>query len=57
MQIIVEDGKGRPDANSFGIDAGEATDEDIAEHASLMAVLATWKAYKFTMGNVTKQSG
>ena len=47
----------RIDTIGYGIAAGEATDEDVAEKSSLMAVLATWKAYKFAMGNVTKQPG
>ena len=47
----------RIDTIGYGIDAGEATDEDIAEQAALMTVLATWKAYKFALGKVTKQLG
>ena len=39
----------------FGIEAGEATDEDIAEQASLLATLKAWKVYKFALGKVTVQ--
>ncbi|WP_130905283.1 phage tail protein [Pseudomonas sp. Sample_22] len=41
----------------YGIDAGEATEEDEAEQAALMTSLAAWKAYKFALGKVTKQPG
>lgn len=47
----------RIDTIGYGIDVGEATDEDIAEQAALVTVLTTWKAYKFALGKVTKQSG
>lgn len=45
----------RIDTIGYGIDAGEATEEDEAEQAALMVVIATWKAYKFALGKVTKQ--
>jgi hypothetical protein len=45
----------RIDTIGYGIDVGEATDEDIAEQAALVTVLASWKAYKFALGKVTKQ--
>lgn len=41
----------------YGIDAGEASDEEIAEQAALLPVLSAWKAYKFALGKVTKQPG
>lgn len=45
----------RIDTIGYGIDAGEATEEDEAEQAALIAVIAAWKAYKFALGKVTKQ--
>jgi hypothetical protein len=45
----------RVDTIGFGIEAGEATDEDIAEQASLLATLKAWKVYKFALGKVTVQ--
>lgn len=39
----------------YGIEFGEATPEDEAEQAALLPVLASWKAYKFALGKVTKQ--
>ncbi|WP_225927463.1 phage tail protein [Pseudomonas ekonensis] len=39
----------------YGIELGEATEEEIAEQAALQPVLAAWKAYKFALGKVTKQ--
>jgi hypothetical protein len=39
----------------YGIDAGEATDEDEAEQAALLINLKAWKAYKFSLGKVTVQ--
>lgn len=41
----------------YGIEIGEATEEDEAEQAALTLSIATWKAYKFALGKVTKQSG
>ncbi|MHA6127157.1 phage tail protein [Pseudomonas fluorescens group sp. PF-1] len=45
----------RIDTLGYGIDAGEATEEDEAEQAALMISIAAWKAYKFALGKVTKQ--
>ncbi|WP_213941180.1 phage tail protein [Pseudomonas sp. dw_612] len=45
----------RIDTLGYGIDAGEATEEDEAEQAALMISIASWKAYKFALGKVTKQ--
>lgn len=45
----------RIDTIGYGIDAGEATPEDEAEQAALMVSIASWKAYKFALGKVTKQ--
>jgi hypothetical protein len=46
----------RIDTLGYGIDAGEATEEDEAEQADLLVSAAAWKAYKFALGKVTKQS-
>ncbi|MEO8645507.1 phage tail protein [Pseudomonas sp.] len=45
----------RIDTIGYGIDAGDATEEDEAEQAALMISIAAWKAYKFALGKVTKQ--
>ncbi|MHC8321114.1 phage tail protein [Pseudomonas sp. GB2N2] len=45
----------RIDTLGYGIDAGEATEEDEAEQAALLVNLKTWKAYKFALGKVTVQ--
>lgn len=45
----------RIDTIGFGIDIGEATAEDEAEQAALLATLKAWKAYKFALGKVTTQ--
>jgi hypothetical protein len=45
----------RIDTLGYGIDAGEATEEDEAEQAALLISIASWKAYKFALGKVTKQ--
>jgi hypothetical protein len=47
----------RIDTLGYGIDAGEATEEDEAEQAALLISIAAWKAYKFALGKVTKQPG
>ncbi|MDI3274889.1 phage tail protein [Pseudomonas sp. AL03] len=47
----------RIDTLGYGIDAGEATEEDEAEQAALMISIASWKSYKFSLGKVTKQPG
>lgn len=47
----------RIDTIGYGIETGEATEEDEAEQAALLIILATWKAYKFALGKVTKQPG
>lgn len=45
----------RVDTIGYGIDAGEATEEDEAEQAALMINLKAWKNYKFALGKVTAQ--
>jgi hypothetical protein len=45
----------RVDTLGYGIDAGEATEEDEAEQAALLVNLKAWKAYKFALGKVTAQ--
>lgn len=45
----------RIDTLGYGIDAGEATEEDEAEQAALMLNLRAWKTYKFALGKVTVQ--
>jgi hypothetical protein len=45
----------RIDTIGYGIEAGDATEEDEAEQAALMVSIAAWKAYKFALGKVTKQ--
>jgi hypothetical protein len=47
----------RIDTIGYGIDSGDATEEDEAEQASLMIAIAEWKTYKFALGKVTKQPG
>lgn len=39
----------------YGIDAGEATEEDEVEQAALIVNLKAWKANKFALGKVTVQ--
>lgn len=45
----------RIDTIGYGIDIGEATEEEEAEQAALMISIAAWKTYKFALGKVTKQ--
>lgn len=45
----------RVDTLGYGVDAGEATEEDEAELGSLVAILKTWKSYKFALGKVATQ--
>nr|WP_256656966.1 hypothetical protein [Pseudomonas sp. BGI-2] len=45
----------RIDTIGFGIDIGEATEEDEAEQAALLVNLKAWKTYKFALGKVTVQ--
>ncbi|WP_223505515.1 phage tail protein [Pseudomonas sp. GL-RE-29] len=45
----------RIDTLGYGIDAGEATEEDEAEQAALLINLKAWKTYKFALGKVTAQ--
>ncbi|MEW7854818.1 phage tail protein [Pseudomonas chlororaphis] len=47
----------RVETLGYGIEAGEATPEDEAEHASLLLSLKSWKAYKFALGKVTTKEG
>lgn len=46
----------RIDTLGYGIDAGEATEEDKAEQVVLVINLKAWKGYKFALGKVTVQS-
>jgi hypothetical protein len=46
----------RVDTLGYGIDAGEATEEDEAEQAALLINLKAWKAYKFALGKVSTQA-
>ncbi|MHB9388798.1 phage tail protein [Pseudomonas amygdali pv. morsprunorum] len=39
----------------YGIEAGEATEQEEAEAAALAPVLKAWKSYKFALGKVTAQ--
>lgn len=43
----------RIDTLGYGIDAGEATEEDEAEQAALLINVKAWKKYKFDLGKVT----
>jgi hypothetical protein len=43
----------RVDTIGFGIDIGEATNEEEAERAALLLNLRAWKTYKFVLGKVT----
>ena len=45
----------RVDTIGFGIDIGEANQEDEAEQAALLLTLKAWKFYKFALGKVTVQ--
>jgi CelD/BcsL family acetyltransferase involved in cellulose biosynthesis len=45
----------RIDTIGFGIELGEATEEDEAEQATLLINLKAWKTYKFALGKVTVQ--
>lgn len=45
----------RIDTLGYGIDVGEATEEDEAEQAALLVNLKAWKTYKFALGKVTSQ--
>jgi hypothetical protein len=45
----------RVDTLGYGIDVGEATDEDQTEQAALIVSLKAWKTYKFALGKVTVQ--
>lgn len=47
----------RVETLGYGIEAGEATPEDEAEHAMLSLNLKAWKAYKFALGKVTTKEG
>ncbi|MCH5548197.1 phage tail protein [Pseudomonas syringae pv. syringae] len=39
----------------YGIEAGDATEEEEMEAAALAPILKAWKAYKFALGKVTAQ--
>lgn len=45
----------RIDTIGFGIEVGEATEEDEAEQAALLLSVKAWKTYKFALGKVTVQ--
>ncbi|MCF5550302.1 phage tail protein [Pseudomonas syringae pv. syringae] len=45
----------RIDTLGYGIEIGEATEEEEAEASALASVLKAWKAYKFALGKVTAQ--
>lgn len=45
----------RIDTLGYGIEIGEATEEEEAESLALASVLKAWKAYKFALGKVTAQ--
>ena len=45
----------RVDTLGYGIETGEATEEDEAEQAALLLNLKAWKTYKFALGKVTVQ--
>lgn len=40
----------------YGVDSGEATEEDEAELAALTVNLKAWKTYKFALGKVATQT-
>jgi hypothetical protein len=46
----------RVDTLGYGIDAGDATEEDEAEQSALLLNLKAWKAYKFALGKVTAKA-
>jgi hypothetical protein len=46
----------RVETIGYGIDAGDATEEDEAEHSALLLNLKAWKGYKFALGKVTSQA-
>ena len=46
----------RVDTLGYGIDAGEATEEDEAEQVALLISIKAWKAYKFALGKVTAKA-
>ncbi|RJX83507.1 phage tail protein [Pseudomonas sp. LS-2] len=46
----------RVDTLGYGVDSGEATEEDEAELAALTISLKAWKAYKFQLGKVATQA-
>jgi len=43
----------RIDTLGYGIDAGQATEEDEAEQVALMLNIKLWKTYKFALGKVS----
>lgn len=45
----------RVDTIGFGVDIGEATEEDEAELAALAVTIKAWKTYKYALGKVTTQ--
>lgn len=47
----------RVETLGYGVEFGEATDEDVAELAALNISLTAWKKYKFDLGKVTVRPG
>ncbi|MGX1186652.1 hypothetical protein AB7M29_004331 [Pseudomonas sp. F-14 TE3623] len=45
----------RIDTLGYGIDSGQATEEDEAEQAALVINLKAWKSYKFALGKIATQ--
>lgn len=45
----------RVETLGYGVDAGEATEEDEAEQSALLISLKEWKSYKFSLGKVPSQ--
>lgn len=45
----------RVETLGYGVDSGEATEEDEAELSALTISLKAWKSYKFALGKVATQ--
>lgn len=45
----------RVNSLGYGIDSGEASEDDETEQARLELILKVWKSYKFALGKVTVQ--
>lgn len=46
----------RVDTLGYGVESGEATEEDLAELAALPLILKAWTDYKFRLGKVATQA-